>query len=244
VPDDGVEPLTAESGESTTATVEAPPQEFEAFEADDFWASGDTQQFVGTGRSSGPIGGPPGDDSVSSRAVTGEPAVAAVSGDVPLPETGLPSWRRPLPVTLPTSWIAASVVVAGLAATILLIVSLTSGASYKVARHSSASFSRAVKPVKPWVAYSAKPSAAKRHVARPHPKTPARSTSSASAGTPSSSQPAGSAPVQAQPVYQPSPSASAAGDTGSSSSSGGGASSSGQRAGPTSPIGIGTSPSG
>ncbi len=243
VPKDGVEPLTGESGEtaeSTTATVEAPRQELEAFEADDFWASGDTQQFVGTGGSSPSTGAPVSGDAAEPAGAS-EPALAAAAS---AGGTAALEWRS-LRVPMPTSWIAAVLVAAALAATGVVVVSLTSGTSPNVARHSHATVAHVVKPAKPWVARSAKPRRARRHVIRPRPPKPASSarsgTSVAASGQSVSSQ-ASSTP--APPSYQAPPAASAASDSGSSSGGGSASSSSSGSAGPTSPLGPGTSPSG
>ena len=142
--------------------------------------------------------------------------------------------------------IAIVVMAAAMATAGALIVSLTGGTSYKLAHTPLARLAPVVKPPKPWVAYSAKPHPTARHVARPHPTKPATpppSGSSVTASVSSSSEPTTSAP--AQPVYHSQPAAAAASsDSGSSSSSGSASTSSGQRAGPTSVIGIGTSPSG
>lgn len=246
VPEDGVEPLTGEHSdavESTTATVEGPAPELEAFEADDFWASGDTQQFVGTGGSSAPVATPVA-DGVDEQPVIVEPALAAAACGGGTPAIG---WRRQLRIPLPTTWVAAGLVLAALVATGVLIAALASGTSHTLARHAPASLARPIQPTKPWVVYSARPHPAKRHMTPAHrakPAAPASSGTSTSGGASSSSQAGGSSPVQAQPVYHSSPPASVAGASGSSSGGGGGSSSSNQNAGPTSALGPGTSPSG
>ena len=56
IPADGIEPLTGDpatspSTNSATATHDSSPADGSAFEADDFWGSGDTQQFVGVASS-------------------------------------------------------------------------------------------------------------------------------------------------------------------------------------------------
>ena len=240
VPEDGVEPLGTTppaSGDATTATLEAPGRDVEAFEPDDFWDSGDTQQFVGAGGSTTPIGTPVSSDAAEP-AGAGEPALATSSYAGGTTALG---WRA-LRVPLPTTWVGAVLAAAALAAIGALIVSLTGGTSHTLARQSHATVARVVKPAKPWVAYSAKPHAAKRHVTRPRTAKPPSSGSSDSVAAPSSSQAAVPASAPAQLVYRPTPAASAASDSGSSS--GGGGSSSGQSAGPTSPLGPGTSPSG
>jgi hypothetical protein len=236
VSEDGVEPLTARTAEeSTTATVERADGELEAFEPDDFWASGETQQFVGAPSSSRAVASPGMDGAKGN-----EDGPAISLPKEPRPRSGH-RWRQ-LSLPLPTKLVAAAIVLCALAGSGIASVFLTAGRS----EHSpSASIGRnhaaTDAPVRrPWAvrnvrnqAVTHRPRRAHRH--KPTPRVRKRTVVAASA--PSTSTPAASTPTQ--PVYQPPPASTVS--TGHHRSSGG------HRAGPTgtvSLIGAGTSPSG
>jgi len=142
-----------------------------------------------------------------------------------------------------------TVVAAAAIGSIAAIISIADAGTTRPGRQSAStalSAQHRSHAVKPWVAYSARPRPARHRPIKARAGKPTAPTSSRSSGsTAATASSSAQAPATPQPVYQPSPAASAASsDSGSSSRSEGGVSSSGQRAGPTSVIGIGTSPSG
>lgn len=219
-----------------TATVED-GRELEAFEPDDFWASGETQQFVGASRSvtAPEIESREGDEDDSSRSLPGEPVARSE-----------PRWRR-LSVGLPTKVIAAAVVLCALAGTGIASVFLIAPSSQRPPHVSvdqrHASTAAIVRT--PWIARAVRHRTVTHRARRAHrhkPSTRTRRHAVAAAGTPVSSTPSVSTtpPTTAtQPAYQAPPPAAAS--TTHHRSSGG------HHAGPTgtvSLIGAGTSPSG
>ena len=234
VPEDGVEPLgaaPAPPGDATTATLEAPGREVEAFEADDFWDSGDTQQFVGSGRAAPPV--PPDECTLEPEA-----ADARISSR----RLALLTWGR-FSLPRPSSFVAAALVLASLAGTSVVIELLTAPGAKKLADYPAASRAHAsasIRKPRPRVAVSIR----RHRVAASHRKKPHTTTKHATvvATTRSTATPAApQQPVhQTQPTYQSASRAVAASsDSGSSSGS--------QHQGPSgtvSLIGAGTSPSG
>jgi hypothetical protein len=234
VPEDGVEPLGAAPAppdNATTATLEAPGCDGEAFEPDDFWESGETQQFVGGGRSAPPA---PSNECT----LEPEPTDARISRRrLALPTLGTFSPTRP------SSLVATALVLASLAGTGAVVELLTAPAAKKVADHPAASRAHAsasLRKPRPRVAVSRR----QHRVAASHRKKRHTTTKLATvvATTRSTATPAAPAQPshQTQPTYQSTPRAVAASsDSGSSSGS--------QHQGPSgtvSLIGAGTSPSG
>jgi hypothetical protein len=172
VPDDGVEPLTGEPAEpiepakSTTATLEPPSRDREAFEPDDFWDSGDTQQFVGTGGSpkastSAQIDEPP----VAVRSTAGDGAVPTVS------ESGSATRRRairirallarrPPSLSLPARKFGLAFALVAVLGAGAIAEILTAGGPSKPAFHAAtASSTEPLIRHRPWVARGVKPHA-------------------------------------------------------------------------------------
>lgn len=153
IPADGIEPLTGDPStslrtDSATATHDSSPDDGSAFEADDFWGSGDTQQFVGVASSRS--GSAPNDmaaDSVPGYAPSTDATTTTnVFDDQSLTGLAERSARArvhrdfgfpTLLVRGPTSFVAA-----GLVAVVLVgtgaAVELTAGTSPRPARHTAA----------------------------------------------------------------------------------------------------------
>lgn len=256
---DGVEPLgpgPMKSGESATATGEDPERELEAFEPDDFWASGQTQQFVGGGDASTGAGL----NSASEALRSAQPGLADAP---PAPDRDLPSsdravhrrarWSQ-LSLPGPATLLVAALAVCALAGTGVTLVLLNGSAQRQPPREPVASHHQtgSTPAHRPRVARRSPHHAVSHHRARArhHPTVRRRSRRSVvSASTSSTTSPAVYSPAEvssttetspAQPVYQPP--ASAASSTSHHRTASGA-----HRSGPTgtvSLIGAGTTPSG